>query len=212
MTICAVAFHLFRSIPQGHSIAGHAMHQGLTEHLACWAVDALGYPGVASLGLWPCQWLSLVTYKPYLRRAALKNFAAAVGGGRPSPCNRKPTSHCVDDVKGSRIILLRSCFERFNHKFIQLLQLGWPFPPSASFFFTAVFCSAKSFSPGNRCMKLIDTIFCAQLSQFEFPHAYYALLPQPVSATKLTFETTWKMSNFRISFFEKKKVETPRCP
>ena len=49
---------------------------------------------------------------------------------------------------------------------------------------------------------LINTIFCVQLSQFEFPHAY-ALLPHPVSATKLTFETTWKMSNFRISFFEK---------
>ena len=49
---------------------------------------------------------------------------------------------------------------------------------------------------------LINTIFRVQLSQFEFPHAY-ALLPQAVSATKLTFETTWKMSNFRISFSEK---------
>ena len=49
---------------------------------------------------------------------------------------------------------------------------------------------------------LIDTILCVQLSQFELLHAY-ALLRTPVSATKLTFETAWYMSNFRFSFFEK---------
>ena len=48
----------------------------------------------------------------------------------------------------------------------------------------------------------INTIFCVQLSQIEFPHAY-ALLLHPASATKLTFEATWKMSIFRISFFGK---------
>ena len=47
----------------------------------------------------------------------------------------------------------------------------------------------------------INTDFCVELSQLEFPHAY-ALLPHPVSATKLTFETTWKMSHFRISFLK----------
>ena len=46
-------------------------------------------------------------------------------------------------------------------------------------------------------------VFPVQLSQNEFPHAYVPLL-HPASATKLTFETTWKMSNFRISFFEKR--------
>ena len=50
---------------------------------------------------------------------------------------------------------------------------------------------------------LINTVFCAQLSQIEFPHAYARLL-HPASATKLTFEATWKMSNFRISFFFEK--------
>ena len=54
-------------------------------------------------------------------------------------------------------------------------------------------------------LPIINTVFCVQFSQIEFPHAY-ALLLHPASATKLTFEATWKMPNFFISFFEKKSA------
>ena len=74
-------------------------------------------------------------------------------------------------------------------------------------FFTGVF-SANGFFPWKSLHKMqINTVFCVQLSQFEFLHAY-ALLLHPVSATKLTFETTWKMSDFRISIFKQKIAST----
>ena len=89
-------------------------------------------------------------------------------------------------------------------------NLGWPFPPSASAsLFYRCFCPQRVFPWESLHETLINTVFCVQLSQNEFPHAY-ALLLQPASATKLTFETIWKMSNFRISFFEKKKVASQR--
>ena len=70
-------------------------------------------------------------------------------------------------------------------------------------FFTAVFIPQRVFPRESVHKTLINTVFCVRLSQIEFPHTYILLL-HPVSATKLTFEATWKMSNFRISFFQKK--------
>ena len=71
-------------------------------------------------------------------------------------------------------------------------------------FCTAVFFPRRVLPWESLHKTLINTVFCIQLSQIEFPHAY-ALLLQPASATKLTCEAIWKMSNyFRISLFEKK--------
>ena len=71
-------------------------------------------------------------------------------------------------------------------------------------FFTVSFSRfAPSRSWESLHKTITTTIFCVQLSQFEFPHAYPLFL-HPASAAKLTFEATWKMPNFRISFFEKK--------
>ena len=68
--------------------------------------------------------------------------------------------------------------------------------------FLPLFFFRKGFPLESLHKTLINIIFCIQLSQIELPHSY-ALLLHPTSATKLTFEATWKMSNFRITFFER---------
>ena len=77
--------------------------------------------------------------------------------------------------------------------------LGWPFPPSASasVFYRCFF--GKGFFPENRSIKRK----CAQLLQFELPHAY-ALLLHPVSATKLAFENHLEGVQFPRLIFRKK--------
>ena len=74
---------------------------------------------------------------------------------------------------------------------------GWPFPLPLAFF-TVVF-SARDFPWESLHRTLINTVFCVQLSQFEFSRASSA----PGFRHQTHMQSTWKMSNFRISFFEK---------
>ena len=69
--------------------------------------------------------------------------------------------------------------------------LGWLFPPSASacVFDRCFSLPQRAFFPWESLHQtLINTALCVQLSHFEFLHAH-ALLPDPVSATKLTFKS-----------------------
>ena len=90
--------------------------------------------------------------------------------------------------------------------------LGLPPSASASVFYRCFFRNFKlpKAVPRESLHKtLINTVFCVQLSQIKFPHAY-ALLLHPASATKLALEATWKMSSFCITFFKRKKVASHR--
>ena len=85
-----------------------------------------------------------------------------------------------------------------SHELVSASVGHFRFPLPLAFFTGVSF--RKGFSWKSLHKTLISTIFCVLLSQFEFANV---LLPHPVSATKLTFETTLKMSNFSTSFFEK---------
>ena len=126
----------------------------------------------------------------------------------PQPVFDGTTPPCHEWIQETRNLLIN------NYDFIQQLDLPYRdqeitletrLDTSAFRFrqrFLPLFFPQRVFPWESLHKTRINTIFCVQLSQFEFPHAY-ALIPHPVSATKLTFETTGKMSNFRISFFEK---------
>ena len=76
-------------------------------------------------------------------------------------------------------------------------------------FFYRCFFRKGSF-PGNRCAKtLINTVFCVQLSQNEFRHAY-ALLLHPASATKLTLEPPGRCPISPHLIFRKKLRKLPQ--
>ena len=83
---------------------------------------------------------------------------------------------------------------------------GWPFPPSASAsIFYRCFCSTRVFFSWESLHKmLINTVFCVQLSQFEFPHAYaFFLTPFPPPNSHVKPPGRCPNSNFRISLLEK---------
>ena len=83
---------------------------------------------------------------------------------------------------------------------------------------TSIFCAKPWYAPnpGSKVFSLgiaaknanSHKKYCVQLSQFLSFCMLTLYFRTPASATKHTSETSWKMSNFRISFFEKKLPAT----
>ena len=102
------------------------------------------------------------------------------------------------------LFLLPAVPPKMPHRtlFLPLCELGWPFPPSAS----------ASFSYRKGFIKRSFTQFSAIDSRNLNFRMLMLFFPTPVSATKLTFETTWKMSNFSACHFSgvRKRVVSQR--